>query len=255
MDTYWLASCQVYKQALEYTAMPTATCVFVGDEFRDVMHLTPWLIPMEEVVNLPRSVLEQGIMLESEASMFEVNQHLNSLLFVMLEGEEMLIRFYDVSVLAPLIAQFDVSELDDFLGNIHRLHLYFNGLKTYTRSRNHEYELQVRPWYRLNPEHMEESYSVTVHAYGMVRRLWALFPNIMSQLDGSIAAIVERSLERSFKAELSPDVAELAVFAELIENSPISLNNIITTFHLNSEEQFQLKQHMTNTSLVEGVSV
>ena len=253
METYWLASSQVYKSALDKTSMPTATCVFVGDEFREVMHLSPWLVPAEEVVNLPRAIVEQGIMLESEATMFEVNQHLNSLLFVMLEGEEMLIRFYDVGVLAPLIAKFDVAELDDFLGNIHRLHLYADGLKTYTRSRNHEYALQDRPWYRLNPEHMEESYSVAVHAYGMVRRLWALFPNIMSQLDDSIAAMVERSLETSFKAELSPEVAELAVFAELIENSPISLNNIIKTFHLNSEEQFQLKQHMTNTSLVEGV--
>ncbi|MFV8458472.1 DUF4123 domain-containing protein [Vibrio owensii] len=255
METYWLASSQVYKSALDKASLPSATCVFVGDEFREVMHLSPWLVPAEEVVNLPRAIVEQGIMLESEATMFEVNQHLNSLLFVMFEGEEMLIRFYDVSVLAPLIAQFDVAELDDFLGNIHRLHLYADGLKTYTRSRNHEYALQVRPWYRLNPEYMDESYSVTVHADSMIRRLWALFPNVMRQLDGRMSELVTRSLSLSQQAQLSPDVAELAALALLVENSPLSLSNMIKTFHLNSEEQFQLKQHMTNTNLVEGVCV
>ncbi|WP_045405417.1 DUF4123 domain-containing protein [Vibrio jasicida] len=245
MNHFWLAGAAVYKEAREHVPIDGAVSVFVGDEFAEVMDLTPWLIPAIEITNLPHNMVEKGILIESEASLFEVNQHLNSVLFVMLDGEEVLFRFYDPDVLAPLIAQFNHVELDEFLGNINTLYVFPNGeIKQYVRSAVHDYDLQVRPWWRLNVEYMKANYDVAVHAHGISRRLWEVYPQVMRHSEDTINQVVRSALEQAHKMELGSDSAEIYALVAVLNNSVLTSENVAKTFYLNSEEQFQLEQFL-----------
>ncbi|MES1384198.1 DUF4123 domain-containing protein, partial [Vibrio cholerae] len=66
-------------------------------------------------------LLQQGIFLTSHSSTSELLSHLQSLLIAVLEGEEVLFRFYDRQVIVPMLNAMRDLERNDFLGPVEKL--------------------------------------------------------------------------------------------------------------------------------------
>lgn len=108
---YWLVTADLFKKALnENMPVDEAIPLFCLNTFKDLMSLSPWLVPAESLTVLDEKLIQQGLLLKSDYPTNEVLNHLRSLLLAGLDGEEVLFRFYDPMVIAPMLNLMQESE-------------------------------------------------------------------------------------------------------------------------------------------------
>lgn len=113
-NVYWLADHLTFKQAVANNSgivFDGTQVVFHGETFAPVMALSPWLVPVSDMVSdIDYECLQQGIFLSCSCPSTELLSHLQSLLIAALEGEEVLFRFYDRQVIVPMLERMDEIE-------------------------------------------------------------------------------------------------------------------------------------------------
>ncbi len=262
MNKYWFAQADVYQKALTFGEINNAKAAFVGDAFNAVSHLSPVIADMEELSFVPNEVKMQGMILFSDASMYEVIQHLNSLFLMMYEGEEVLMTFYRPQIFIQLMSGFSDLDVSNFLGNIKEWYAFEEGgeqPKAYKRLESyveqHPYQLQARPWWKLTAEQMKAFYSPLAHVNALVRSLWNEFPAQLREHKTTINNMVYNALNEAFKQDWSleqekppyrdfgfsdTEYCELYVLARVCDNTEITCQQMIEAFRFNPDEQFKL---------------
>ncbi|WP_277432303.1 DUF4123 domain-containing protein [Vibrio sp. 1180_3] len=186
---YWLVDRKLHKQALQQNGgfgFEEAVPLFYGAMFTEVMPLSPWLIPVSEsVLLLPEALLEQGIGLSSHAEGDEVLNHLRSLLIAGLEGEEVMFRFYDRSVIIPMLARMDQSEVNQFLGNVNQLASLDDGdqghLVTFDNTSHAPFNVQQGSWWVIKAHHLDKQENLPLLKTNLESWLWQHFPKAMDK--------------------------------------------------------------------------
>ncbi len=262
MSKYWLAQAAVYQAALQHGDIQNGRAVFNGDTFNAVSHLSPVITDMRELSFVPNEIKMQGMILVSDTSMNEVIQHLNSLLLMMYEGEEVLMTFYRPQIFIQLMSGFSDLDVSNFLGNIKEWYAFEEGdaqPKVYKRLESyveqHPYQLQARPWWKLTAEQMKAFYSPLVHVNVLVRSLWNAFPAQLREHESTINDMVYSALNEAFKQDWSleqerppyrdfgfsdEEYCELYVLAKVCDNTAITCQQMSEAFRFNADEQFKL---------------
>lgn len=262
MNKYWFAQADVYQKALTFGEINNAKAAFVGDAFKAVSHESPVIVDTKELSFVPDDVKMQGMILISDASMYEVIQHLNSLFFMMFDGEQVLMKFYQPQIFTTLMAQFSDLEVTHFLGNVKEWQVVeeddeqpkvYKRLEPYVEQ--HPYQLQPSPWWKLTPEHMGGFYNPKTHSNALVRALWNKFPRALRQHYDTIDELVLLSLMDAFGCDWSleqdkppyrdfgfsdEEYCELYVLAKVCDHTDITCQQIIEAFRFNPDEQFKL---------------
>lgn len=243
-QAYWLVNAETHQQAIKQNGQlgfSDALPLFHGPSFEQVMPLSPWLIPSQpELQNVSADVFKQGIGFSSDLSMWEVLEHLRSLLYVALDGEEVMFRFYDIKVLAPMLKVFSQDEINAFLGNIQQVALMFeNELTIYNSTRSVPFQLQKSTWWKIAPQHLEPLYQVEAHAKALERRLWAKLPSHINQLD-SPSLMLQTTLQSALDKGATTDEAESIALVNFAHLSNISCVTLAQALLLNSSETQEL---------------
>lgn len=237
---YWLVDSKTFEKALEannYQNFRDTFVLFDNKPFEDVMDFTPKLIPVtEEVKNLPEEILNHGIGLKTEVSQTQLLEHLQSLLLSALDGEEVLFRFYDINVIAPMLREMEQGELEQFLGNIKSLAVCAeNGLEIYSNNNVNQYSYQNRPWWIIKPRHLKNLYKVENHARLLERYWWEKIPDVMAELDDSLDLIIQL-LKLGLEKYPSKEQAELFTLIQITHLTNIPLNEVTDNLLLDEDE-------------------
>ncbi|MDC0610750.1 DUF4123 domain-containing protein [Vibrio sp.] len=237
---YWLVDSITFQKALEannYQSFRDTFVLFDNKPFEDVMDFTPKLIPVtKEVKNLPKEILNHGIGLKTEAPKTKLLEHLQSLLLAALDGEEVLFRFYDINVIAPMLREMEQGELEQFLGNIKSLAVFGDkGLETYSSNNESQYKYQNRPWWIIKPRHLEHLYNVENHARLLERFWWEKIPDVLAELDDSLNVITQ-FLKQGVERYPSKKQAELFTLKQTTYLTNISLNHVTGKLLLDKDE-------------------
>ncbi len=262
MNKYWLAQAKVFQKALRFGEVNNAKAAFVGDAFKAVSHGSPVIVDTKELSFVPDEVKMQGMLLVSDASMYEVIQHLNSLFFMMLDGEQVLMKFYQPQIFTTLMAQFSDLEVTRFLGNINEWRVVEEGgvqPKVYKRLESYveqnPYQLQVSPWWNLTAEHMKGFNDPQLHMFALVRALWNQFPRVLRDHKDTINKLVSMSFAEASTCDWSlekdkppyrdfgfsdEEYCELYVLAKVCDNTVITCQQMSEAFRFNPDEQFKL---------------
>jgi hypothetical protein len=114
-----------------YAAKTDAWPLYAGTEFKDEVLYGPWLLPLAQLPGWQEwwRAQEQagyatGILIASEHPSDKLVQHWRSLLLAGLDGEEVLFRYYDPRVIAPMLYTFTQDETRRFLGPTNELLLW-----------------------------------------------------------------------------------------------------------------------------------
>lgn len=186
---FWLLDQQAFKcviAANNGVGFDGTQILFHGDTFAPVMSLSPWLIPVsDKVLELPNELLQQGIFLTSHSSTSELLSHLQSLLIAVLEGEEVLFRFYDRQVIVPMLVRMDEIEKNQFLGNINQL-VVFNSheknlLVSFANTSSPQFMAKQRTWWVIKPHHLEDHENLPLVQANLESWLWRHFPEMMNE--------------------------------------------------------------------------
>ncbi|MDC5704577.1 DUF4123 domain-containing protein [Vibrio europaeus] len=187
--SYWLVDHKLHKSAVNQNdgfGFDESVPLFQGAMFKDVMSLTPWLIPVSDsVISLPEALLNQGLAFSSSASVEEVLSHLRSLLVAAMDGEEVLFRFYDRAVILPMLSNMDDSEVNQFLGKIHQLvglESRKDSLTTYTNQLQSEVHSHQGCWWIMKPHHFDPQENLKLVQSNLESWLWQHFSKKMNQL-------------------------------------------------------------------------
>lgn len=246
---YWLIAQSGVDAAAEHASLPKlmegAMALFDMVTFDSLVSLTPWLIPMNEAIaNLPANTLKQGVFLHSDADASDVAAHLRSLLLAGLDGETVLFRIYDPLVITPILLAMTTQEVHAFMGNIDTLVVSADG---YTHRFNHEhadeYTLQVAPWWVIKPEHIEERYNQEQHVVILSRRLWGMFPGMMSDLDNAETSI-SQALDKAKLQGFNASDSDLWVISQLATQSGTAAQILYEALMLDASERQLLNTWM-----------
>ncbi|NAX43114.1 MULTISPECIES: DUF4123 domain-containing protein [unclassified Vibrio] len=245
---YWLVDHKLHKLALAQNGgfgFEEAVPLFYGSMFDSVMPLSPWLIPVTDIVlELPESLLAQGLVLSSQVSTQEVLGHLRSLLIAALDGEEVMFRFYDRDVIIPILRAMDESEVNHFLGNINQLvaidHHEEDALITFSNTSCSEFVLRHGTWWNMLPHHLAPLYNVNVHANSLERRWWELLPHLLQRLESPQQTILS-ALQSALEKQNSYEVAEQHALVALVTVTDTALDDLSHPLHLTLDELKELK--------------
>lgn len=187
-QSYWLATAKIFQDALkveQHVGANSMMVLFYGVRFENVMPLTPVLIPVDEtLLSLPAEVINQGIGLTSGVEPTDILKHLQSLLFAAYEGEEVLFRFYDPTVILPMLAAMDESERNQFLGIIHQWvgmaedkkeHYLVRYSNTFITTDS----AQSESWWRIKTHHLSQQENLPLLQRNLESWLWQHFPDEM----------------------------------------------------------------------------
>ncbi|EGR4328981.1 DUF4123 domain-containing protein [Vibrio cholerae] len=244
--TFWLLDQQAFKCVIAANngiGFDGTQILFHGETFAPVMSLSPWLIPVsDKVLELSDELLQQGIFLTSHSSTSELLSHLQSLLIAVLEGEEVLFRFYDRQVIVPMLNAMRDLERNDFLGPVEKLAAVKQGVfQEWGNTRSSEFIYQPAPWWKLQPYHLMPLYRTEVHAQVLERRFWEKLPYVMEQLDEP-QQWIKTILDEAKKANLGHDNAEYLVLNHLWKASLTTLEQMSDALHLNQQELQEIMQ-------------
>ncbi len=236
-SSYWLATADLFEQAIK-TGLPADGSIplFHGDSYQDVMPLSPWLVPSKALVVINEQLIQQGILLESDYSAIDVLDHLRSLLLAGLDGEEVLFRFYDPRVIAPMLNLMQESEKYSFMGNIRTL-LYWDSetVITLINPLNHDYKKHDEPWWVIKPNHLTNLYQMDTHCRVLERRFWSVIPEVMEKHFSS-NQIIKDALSYSSENHWSLEKAELYALSLLLTSVNASIEDIASKFRLSINE-------------------
>lgn len=240
--SFWLVCAQTHEQALMSNgfAFEGAVPLFWGNTFKDVMTLSPWLIPVsDEVLALDDSLLNLGLGIVTTSSAITI-QHLRSMLMSILDGEAVLFRFYDKVVIGPMLRAMMPSELQQFLGNIDCLAFVDDELITFARNPQSDFQLKKERWWKLQPHHLESIYNTRHHAISLEKRCWQLIPDILEQLDEPLQ-IIASALERGIELGYPISELEACAIVELVQQSNSDFSQLLEPFRLTEQELSLLK--------------
>ncbi|WP_049191867.1 DUF4123 domain-containing protein [Serratia marcescens] len=110
---------------------PPHTCLYAEPVTEEILNVAPFLILATQDVLTWLKVRRPpwGILLESQANMITLRQHLRKYLHALLPGEKtpVYFRFYDPRNIWPLISVLSPWELHSFLGPINAITTYWQG--------------------------------------------------------------------------------------------------------------------------------
>ncbi|NVD06783.1 DUF4123 domain-containing protein [Vibrio sp. JPW-9-11-11] len=234
---YWLANSSTHTDAVKERGFGFEDSIplFVGELFSEVKDLSPWIIPVsEEVLALEEETLQRGIGLCSSENTEAVLAHLRSLLTASLEGEEVMFRFYDPNVVLPMLEAMDEGERSSFLGNLTAMAVTNDALTVFSNTPKPEFQPNTDIWWKIQPHHLAELYSLGAHAYAIERRWWELFPELMEKTD-SPAALISGALQKAIDAGCQQQ-AEYYVMVDAAQQTGIHISEFSIPFHLTFEE-------------------
>ena len=146
---YW------YRYASDTQAWP----LYGGTEFTDAILHGPWLLPLATTGRLADVVARTRAcgsgarrLIASPYPVEQLVRHWQSLLIAGLDGEEVLFRYYDPRVLAPMLATFTETEICQFLPTTSLLIWHQADWRAYSLcpaamiNRTHR-----EPWWRMRP--------------------------------------------------------------------------------------------------------
>lgn len=246
-NVYWLADHSTFKQAVANNSgivFDGTQVVFHGETFAPVMALSPWLVPVSDMVSDIdyECLLQQGIFLSCSCPSTELLSHLQSLLIAALEGEEVLFRFYDRQVIVPMLDAMRDLERNYFLGPVEKLAAVKQGVfQEWGNTRSSEFIYQPAPWWKIQPYHLMPLYRTEVHAQVLERRFWEKLPYVMEQLDEPHQWI-KTILDEAKQANLGHDNAEYLVLNHLWKGSLTTLEQMSDALHLNQQELQEIMQ-------------
>lgn len=254
-NAYWLATDELHQQAIKQNqqiGFNDALPLFHGESFKEVMPLSPWLIPIQDSFNnVEPSTFSQGMVIVSNAPIWDVVVHLRSLLFVAMDGEEVLFRYYDKNVLAAVLATFTQSEINAWLGNAQQLALMQDDeLKIYRNTSQLEYQLQNQPWWKMEPHHLAPTYQVAHHAKVIERRLWEKLPDQMCQL-ASPLIFIQQALQQALDHDNDFEQAESFALVKFSQQTQTDYSSLAQALLLTREDVQQLQQLEKETALWE----
>lgn len=234
---YWLVTADLFKKALnENMPIDEAIPLFCLNTFKDLMSLSPWLVPAESLTVLDEKLIQQGLLLKSDYPTNEVLNHLRSLLLAGLDGEEVLFRFYDPMVIAPMLNLMQESEKYLFMGNIKTLrYCHLETTITLNNPLHDCHKQHEEPWWVIQPEHLVNSYDLDIHCQILDRRFWNVIPEVM-EANVTSNIIIKDALIYASNQQWSSDDAELYALSRLLETSNASIADIAPKFHLSSVE-------------------
>ncbi|MEL7293845.1 MAG: DUF4123 domain-containing protein [Pseudomonadota bacterium] len=236
-NSYWLVSSNTHLDAVKEHGFGFEDSVplFAGALFSEVKDLSPWVIPVSEaVLSLQEETLNRGIGLCSYESVEAVLAHLRSLLTASLEGEDVMFRFYDPNVVLPMLKTMDEGERANFLGNIAAMAIANDELAVFSNTPKPEFQPNADIWWKIQPHHLAELYSLGAHAYAIERRWWELFPELMEKMDNPTASISE-ALQKAIDAGYQQQ-AEYYVMVDVAQQTGIHISEFSLPFHLTFEE-------------------
>ena len=148
---YW------YRHASDTQAWP----LYGGTEFTDDILHGPWLLPLAQ---LPSGLAwwqeqesagqAQGVLIASPYPVEQLVRHWQSLLIAGLDGEEVLFRYYDPRVLAPMLATYTETEICQFLGPTTSLLIWDQAdWQAYSPCPKAALTEHTEPWWRMRPAH------------------------------------------------------------------------------------------------------
>lgn len=260
-DCYWLIAQAGIDLAAEHTSLPLlmekAMPLFTEATFDSLVCLTPWLIPMNEAIaGLPDRLLKHGVLLRSGAGASDLMVHLRSLLLAGLDGETVLFRIYDPLVITPILLAMTTQEQQSLMGNIDTLALSIDEhMQIFNHENANQYTLQVAPWWVIKPEYIVNRYSQEQHAFSLSRRLWGLFPGMMSGLVNAEANI-SHALDKAKLQGVKLSDIDLWVLSQLATQSGTSAQTLNDTLMLDTGERQQLNRWMNtaDTTLNEALA-
>ncbi len=174
---YW------YRNAESTDAWP----LYAGTEFSDDILSGPWLLPLAQLPGWESWWQEQetagqatGILLASEHEPAKLLKHWQSLLLAGLDGEEVLFRYYDPRILAPMLYAFTEDETRRFLGPTNELVIWHND-DWFVASPYPETDLTEHdePWWRMQEPHFvgQPGHENTI-ADNLEDWLWQYYPEL-----------------------------------------------------------------------------
>ncbi|TVO31781.1 DUF4123 domain-containing protein [Vibrio algivorus] len=250
---YWLVSSDIHQQAIKQNhqhGFPDALALFHSESFKQVMSYSPWLIPIQpELQHVDSDTFNQGIVLVSQAPMWDIVTHLRSLLYSALDGEEVMFRFYDPKVIVPMCATFTQDEINAFLGNSQQLACIQDGqLIIYHNTTQFDYQPHSETWWKIQPQHLEPLYKVDEHAKAIVSRLWEKLPKKINALPEPIAffqAILQHALNEGINRHKAENIA-LFQFSKLTDTSDIELSQALMLTHDELKELQEIEKEVTS---------
>ncbi|ROV59755.1 DUF4123 domain-containing protein [Vibrio ponticus] len=242
---YWLACSEVYHETVVHQyCLNDAIQLFWGDAFEDVLHLSPWLVPISADCPYSDEELAKGLVIVSKYERDEILFHLRSLLIAGLEGEQVLFRFYDPYVIVPMLKHMHQGEIQKFLGNMDSLSSWYNQEYFSVSSvPNYTFRLQEQPWWVIKPEHLVELEDQSQLAKHIERRLWEKIPRAMNSIDCPFNIIV-KALDNARKRELNQELTEVWVLAEISNNSSDESESIVREFNLSRHDEVQFAKYL-----------
>ncbi|EOX3405325.1 DUF4123 domain-containing protein [Vibrio cholerae] len=188
-NVYWLADHSTFKQAVANNSgivFDGTQVVFHGETFAPVMALSPWLVPVSDMVSdIDYECLQQGILLSCSCPSTELLSHLQSLLIAALEGEEVLFRFYDRQVIVPMLERMDEIEKNQFLGKINQLVVFDshekNRLVSFTNTSDAQFTAKKTTWWVIKRHHLEDQENLPLVQANLESWLWRHFPKVMNK--------------------------------------------------------------------------
>lgn len=245
-NAYWLVSSDIHKKAIKQNhqlGFPDTLPLFYGESFKQVMPYSPWLIPYHSELNhLDNDIFNQGLALVSHISMWEVMEHLRSLLYAALDGEEVLFRFYDPQVILPMLSTFAHDEVNAFLGNIQQLAgVQDESLKLYRNTSQLDYQPHSATWWKILPQHLEPLYNVKMHAKAIVHRLWEKLPHQIDKLVEP-SAFFEQTLQQAIENGATPDKAENMALIQFSKQTRMQYTELSQALLLTRDETEELQK-------------
>ncbi|MCZ4372955.1 DUF4123 domain-containing protein [Vibrio diazotrophicus] len=234
---YWLVTADLFKKAFnENMPADEAIPLLCIGQFKDLMPMSPWLVPAESLTVLNEELLQQGLLLESDYPTNEVLDHLRSLLRAGLDGEEVLFRFYDPIVIAPMLNLMQESEKYLFMGNIKTLrYCHLETTITLNNPLHDCHKQHEEPWWVIQPEHLVNSYDLDIHCQILDRRFWNVVPEVM-EANVTSNIIIKDALIYASNQQWSIDEAELYALSQLLVTSNSSIADITKKFHLSGSD-------------------
>lgn len=156
-----LADNQPLQHWFQYANDTQAWPLYGATEFTDAILQGPWLLPLAQLPNWLTwwqeqaiSGQAQGILIASSYPVERLVRHWQSLLIAGLDGEEVLFRYYDPRVLAPMLATLTHAEIRQLLGPTTSL-LIWDKTTWQVHSPYPDLDLteHSEPWWRMRSVH------------------------------------------------------------------------------------------------------
>ncbi|MFM2487014.1 DUF4123 domain-containing protein [Celerinatantimonas yamalensis] len=247
---YWLVAHSVIEQVEMMQArehfMDGATMLFFDEPFEQLADHSPWLIAWCDALDeLPAELLTQGLCVQTDYAADDILDHFRSLLIAAFQGELIMFRAYDPTVLVPMLFMMDATRLSQILGPVKALGYWEKSQwqRIFNPHNNSSWLRQSRPWWRLIDDDLAALYRVENHAYSLSRRLWEVAPDLVMPLDNE-CALIESALNQAITQGFNMEQRELWAISQLATQANYSAERLVTELKLDADETLQLTNWM-----------